>query len=150
MIRKRVRVMALAALFISLALFVSGCGSGVSEVTGKVTFSGKPVSSGSVILYCSDGQIVCGVTGADGSYTIPNVPRGPATATIQAHTRVPAGLRLKQNLPPSINGPTPPTGEVTADQPVLNIPARYALPEESGLSVVVDRGQVNYDIDLKP
>jgi hypothetical protein len=33
---------------------------------------------------------------------------------------------------------------------MANIPSRYGVPEESGLTVVVDRQRVKYDIDLKP
>ncbi len=131
------------------ALFASGCGSETATVTGRVTYQGKPVTNGSVIVYCSDKQIVRGNIGPDGTYSIPNVPRGSLTVTVQTHARMPAGMRLQQNLPPSSGGPIPPTAPADDTSRVF-VPARYALPEESGLSVVVDRGPVTYDIDLKP
>jgi hypothetical protein len=136
--------------FIALAgLSASGCDSNTSTLVGKVTYQGKPVVGGSVIVYCPDRQIVRSIIGTDGTYSIPNVPSGQAIVTVQAPARVPAGLRMKQSLPPSSGGPIPPTVEANDTARVL-IPQRYALPEESGLSVVVDRGQVTYDIDLKP
>jgi hypothetical protein len=130
-------------------LLASGCGANTSTLVGKVTYKGKPVVGGSVIVYCPDKQIVRGIIGPDGSYSIPNVPHGSAVVTVQSPARVPAGLRMKQTLPPSTGGPIPPTVDVNDTARVL-IPQKYALPEESGLSVVVDRGQVTYDIDLKP
>ncbi|MBM3983864.1 MAG: carboxypeptidase regulatory-like domain-containing protein [Planctomycetes bacterium] len=135
------------AVFAALA---GGCGGPeTATVSGRVTFRGKPVTSGSVIVYCSDKQIVRGNIGSDGTYTIPNVPRGALAVTVQSHARVPAGMRLQQNLPPATGGPIPPT--VSADDPAcVALPPRYAVPEESGLSVQVERGLVTFDIDLKP
>lgn len=136
-------------LFALACLLTAGCGSQTATVSGKVTHRGKPVSGGSVIVYCSDKQIARGVTATDGTYAIPNVPHGTATVTVQALPRVPVGLQGKQVLPPAVNGPIPPTVEAP-DPTKTGIPLRYSLPEESGLSVVIDRGTVTYDIDLKP
>lgn len=131
-----------------LPFLTTGCGSGTSTVSGTVTFQGNPVKSGSVILYCADKQIVRGLI-VDGQYTIPNVPCGSARATVQAHTKLPAGLRLQQKLPPSIDGPIPAPVETDNSRPVV-IPPRYALPEESGLVLIVDGSHMTYEIDLKP
>jgi hypothetical protein len=128
---------------------LAGCGSRTATVTGRVTYQGKPVSGGSVIVYCSDKQIARGIIGVDGTYSIPNVPYGSSAVTVQAPARVPVGLRVQQTLPPASGGPIPPTVE-SNDPARLTIPLRYTVPEESGLSVVIDRGLVNYDLDLKP
>lgn len=143
---RRRRAAGLAAL---LCLLAAGCGARTGTVAGRVTHLGRPVSGGSVVVYCSDKQIARGVLAADGTYTIPNVPHGVAAVTVQALPRVPVGLHEKQALPPMVNGPTPAAVE-RADPTKAGIPLRYALPEESGLSVVIDRGTVTYDIDLKP
>jgi|SRR5579883_276167 len=149
--RRHYLTVGIVSLFVFGVLCASGCGSGsdTATVSGKVRFQGKPVAGGSVIVYCSDKQLARGIIGADGTYSIPNVPFGTSIVTVQAHTRLPAGLRLQQNLPPSSGGPIPPTVDVNDTARVV-VPQRYSLPEESGLSVVVDRGQVTYDIDLKP
>ncbi|MBP3960651.1 hypothetical protein J8F10_35960 [Gemmata sp. G18] len=131
-------------------LLAAGCGAKTATVTGHVTYKGKPVTGGSVVFYCADKQIVRGLIGTDGKYTIPNVPTGTGTAvvTVQSHMKVPEGFRMKQQLPPSTGGPVPPAADPT-DAPKVALPPRYALPEESGLAVVVDRDHVTYDIDLK-
>ena len=130
-------------------LFLCGCGSRTATVAGRVTHLGKPVSGGSVIVYCSDKQIARGVIAVDGTYSIPNVPYGTAAATVQAPARTPAGLRIQQTLPPAHDGPLPPTAGAGASNGPP-IPPRYTLPEESGLTLVIDRAAVHYDIDLKP
>jgi hypothetical protein len=145
---------AMSFLRISLPLAIplglaalAGCGGGVGTVSGDVTYRGKPLKSGSVILYCSDKQIVRGAV-IDGRYSIPNVPFGQARVTVQARPRSPTGLRLQQNLPPMTNGPVqskPPAGE-----PDESIPERYSLPEESGLAFTVDSRHVVYEINLTP
>ncbi|QJX00440.1 carboxypeptidase-like regulatory domain-containing protein [Frigoriglobus tundricola] len=147
---RRSREAVRSACFVAgVALLAGGCASRTSTVGGTVTFRGRPVAGGSVVVYCADKQIARGIIGPDGTYTIPNVPSGTAIVTVQAPSRVPEGLQLKQNLPPSYGGPIAPAVG-TAGAPRVAIPPRYALPEESGLSVSVDRGQVTYDIDLKP
>jgi hypothetical protein len=127
----------------------AGCGTRTATVAGRVTYQNEPVANGSVVLYCSDQQIVRGNIAADGAYSIPNVPAGPAAVTVHAPARTPAGLQIKQDLPPVSGGPILPVGEHTAPA-AITIPRRYALPEESGLRVVVEGGPVTYDIDLNP
>ena len=130
------------------SLFGGGCGSRTATVVGRVTYQGKPVSGGSVIVYCSDKQIARGTISVDGTYSIPNVPYGSSVVTVQAPAQAPAGLRTQQTLPRSSGGPIPPTVQVS-DPGRIPLPLRYGVPEESGLSVAIDRATVTYDIDLK-
>lgn len=132
----------------SLPALAAGCAAKSAEVAGRVTCAGRAVTGGSVVLYCPDGQIVRGLIGPDGRYAIPNVPHGAAVVTVQTHARIPDGMKLRQLLPPSVNGPTPLPADRVPDK-VVAVPPRYAVPEESGLSVVVDRPQVEYDIALE-
>lgn len=140
-----------AAAALGCLLLAAGCEARTATVSGSVTYQGKPLTGGSVVFYCSDKQIVRGLIGADGRYSIPNVPIGSASAvvTIQSHTKVPDGFRLKQQLPQSTGGPAPPPVDPT-DTKKMPLPPRYALPEESGLAVLVGGAHVTYDIDLKP
>jgi hypothetical protein len=132
----------------SISLLAMGCGSGTATVSGTVTSLGKPVKNGSVILYCPDKQIVRGLI-VDGKYSIPNVPCGSATVTVQAHARVPAGLNLQQQLPR--NSSNRPLNQIGAgEMQLVDIPPRYALPEESGLVIEVNKSNVTYEIELKP
>lgn len=143
--------LALPCVTMFALVFASGCGSKTATVEGVVSFQGKPVTDGSVVFYCSDKQIVRCLIGADGRYSIPNVPCGTAVVTVQSHAQLPAGLNLRQQLPPSTGGPVLPGGNA-GERPGRGraIPPRYALPEESGLWVAVDGGFLTYDIDLKP
>jgi hypothetical protein len=130
-----------------LFLGLTGCGSNTAEVSGTVTYEGRPVPSGSVVLYCADGQIVRGNV-RDGQYSIPNVPRGAARVVVQSPQRVPPGLRLAQQLPPAHDGPIPPTAAGADTEPVVALPRRYSVPEESGLTMTVDGRAQTFDIHL--
>ncbi len=130
-------------------LLLAGCEAKTATITGQVTYKGKPVSGGSVVFYCQGEQIVRGLITNEGRYSIPNVPLGAAVVTVQSHAKVPDGFRFKQRLPLATNGPIPPTADPN-DVVVVTLPPRYALPEESGLDVIVDRSLMTYDLDLKP
>jgi hypothetical protein len=106
------------------------------EVKGRVTARGKPVSSGSVILFCPGKRILRGVIGEDGRYSISGVPVGEAVVTVRAP-------------PPASGLPAGADNSVTPGA-AAEIPARYAVPEESGLTVQVNKGRVVFDIDLAP
>jgi hypothetical protein len=114
-----------------------------------VSYQSNPIPGGTVILYCADKQIVHGLIGTDGRYTIPNVPHGPASITVQTQPQKPYTVKHRIQLPPTINGPAPPAGAPGAER-LVPIPPRYALPEESGLSVTVEGKVLTHDIELRP
>ncbi len=132
-----------------LLLATTGCGDPHATVCGRVTVAGQPISDGRVCFFCSDGHILYGIIATDGSYTIPNVPYGTAQVTVQPYQALPEGIRISQKLPPVINGPRVPAMKTSTD-PVARQWHRYSIPQESGLTVTVDRPQVIYDIELKP
>lgn len=135
-----------------LALLVgglAGCGPQICTVTGKVALQGEPVTGGSVVLYCDGSHIVRGLIGPDGSYEIPNVPRGHARVTVAPPAILPEGMRKKYHLPPVVNGPVVPAARrPAANARAAAIPGRYGVPEESGLSVTVGRRVTEFDINL--
>jgi hypothetical protein len=124
---------------LAACLCAGGCDARTATVAGRVTLRGQPLPSGSVSVYCADGQIARG-----------NVPPGAAAVTVQSHARIPPGLRVEQKLPPAIDGPVLPGAAGAGPDRVPPIPPRYAVPEESGLRVVVAGGPVTFDIDLTP
>lgn len=129
-----------------VAIFVScspGCGPVTAEVSGKVTFQGRPITSGSVILYCPDKRIVRGVIGPDGSYSISNVPVGEAAVAVRLPQPPAPKGGPSVRLPDDESVPQVPPGFAA-------IPTRYGVPEESGLAVRVSGGRVIYDIELTP
>ncbi len=135
-----------------LALAAAGCDPARGTVSGRVTYQGRPLPTGTVQFFCGDGQILSGLIREDGTYSVADVPAGPVRVTVVSHPPVPTGFQLPQHLPPSngapafsTNGPT--TAKAPANRAVA-IPERYGAPEHSGLSLEVTRGDQVYDIPL--
>jgi hypothetical protein len=126
-------------------LGASGCGlwdSGVGQVTGTVTFKGKLLTPGEVLLVSEDGKRHWGTLTTEGVYTIDNVPTGLAKVAVVPRSRVPDGLMVKPGQGRA--------GKSRPANPYTDIPARYKSPEKSGLTCTVERGRNTFDIPLKP
>jgi hypothetical protein len=135
----------------ALFLLLTGCSSPTGTLSGTVRYQGAILPGGSILLYCEDQQILRGVIGEDGTYTITDVPPGKVVVTVQSMPRVPEGMQLKQKLPPTTaDGPRPPAEGAYAKHRPTQIPRRYAAREESGLHIVINCGPQHYDIDLRP
>jgi len=137
-----------AALTLLAALAACGCGKeGVNSVSGKVYLDGKPLSSGSVLFLDAQGNTVPTAIGPDGSYRVTGLAEGKARVSVVGHPGSPPGLRFpgRQMGPPEghTKGQNPPRREVV-------IPARYKVPESSGLTCEVRRGDQGHDIKLSP
>ncbi|MBV9125200.1 MAG: hypothetical protein JO112_17730 [Planctomycetes bacterium] len=124
-----------------LAGLVGGCGGGTGNVSGKVTFQGRPLPAGTILFYHGINGVASSDIKPDGTYRVSNVSVGTAKIEIQVPMNIPfAGA----NLPGASAAPTLPVARAPA------IPARYLDREKSGLSCTVTRGNQTHDIDLKP
>ncbi len=143
-----------AATALALAVLcapASGCGSGTATVSGTVTFQGKPLTSGSVALYCADKQILHALIDSAGRYSIPKVPLGAVRVTVQTHRKAPLGLFTAAQPPKMLTGDSPIRPIIDPNErPPMVIPYRYAHPEESGLSFVAAVAHQPFDIELLP
>jgi Polysaccharide lyase family 4, domain II len=123
----------------------SGCAAQSARVQGTVTFQGKPVVVGSVTLMSAEGKPFQADIQSDGTWSIQNVPMGTyRVAVFSTDKSRPASSReaaadddTRKKRP---QRPPPPGW--------FPIPGKYALLEESGLSLTVDRMEVTYDIQL--
>jgi hypothetical protein len=154
-----VRSLAAAAV----VALVAGCGSS-TNVTGKVTYKGNPVSTGSITLVASNGTVYSGVLGTDGTFSIPDVPTGdvqvavvganPATGTKPPPAGRSAGGGGGGPTPGVGRGGPAPGGVETAPSetpPVATgpvLPPEYGDPRTSGLTAKIKAGQP-LNIDLK-
>src|SRR6516165_11835660 len=63
-------------------LTLAGCGSGTGAVMGRVTFRGKPVVSGSVVMLGADNKLVSTPLDAEGRYAVNGVPLGTVQVAV--------------------------------------------------------------------
>jgi hypothetical protein len=124
-----------------LAILLAGvCGCGHrATVTGKVTYQGRPVRHGTVILLGGDKMARAGVVQPDGSYLVEGVP--PGSVKIGVISGDPSKGRS-----PMRDGKRVRPGRIEGWFP---LPSKFEAPETSGLSCTVDSGHVNHDIELK-
>jgi hypothetical protein len=125
-----------------LLLALPGCGAGTASVNGKVTFRGKPLTTGTVYLAAPDGVQVPGPIAADGTYHIDAIPAGTAKIGVVSFKPEPALFLPTKQAP----RPARPPAANTAGW--FEIPETYADPLKSGLSVKLKSGSNEHDIQL--
>lgn len=116
----------------------AGCGGkSRADVTGTVTYRGRPVVSGSVVVIASDQMPYYGTIQTDGSFTVRQVPVGPVRLGVHspdpyyeppAPPEVKADLEARRQKAGIELPPKPPKGAW------FKIPSRYGEPSQSGLT----------------
>jgi len=142
---------------------LSGCGAGRGDVRGRVTYRGKPLRLGDVMVVGSDSLAYYGQIKEDGTYLVRGVACGPARLAVDSPDPRADGLarrRQKSGRPqlpaklekihgvklPARSRSEPPKADAGK---WFAIPRRYGSHETSGLTLTVGRGNNAHDIDLK-
>lgn len=114
-----------------------------SEVTGKVTYKGKPVIYGAVILVSSDGAAAAaGPIKPDGTYTVTGMK--PGEVRVGVISRDPAVQQRQHNK--RWAKITRPVEQASLKAPVdrkkwFFLPPKFEEPETSGVSFTLKGGQ---------
>jgi hypothetical protein len=124
-----------------LTLALAGCAR-KGDVTGKVTFEGKPVVFGTVQFEGSDGSLRQGNIEPDGSYSVTGVATGEARVAVSSQNP-----NSSDFMPLVREGatPPPPRPEVKG---WFAIPKKYDAPYNSGLKYPIHSGANKIDIEL--
>src|SRR5438105_473273 len=125
-----------------LTLIASGC-AGRGDISGKVTYKGKPLVWGTVQFEGSDKVIKQGNINSDGTYSVEGVATGEAQAAVSSIN--PKSADFQTRLPPRaprLNAPEQVQGW-------FPIPEKYDTPFKSGLSYPIKAGQNHIDIQLQ-
>jgi hypothetical protein len=126
------------------ALGAAGCGGGSREVSGTVSYRGRPLASGTVLLLAGDGRPYNGAIGPDGSFTIKDVPTGEARVAVTSFAPAdPERPSWAGAVLPAANGRM-----ATLTGIVSTIPPRYGDLGQSGLAVTVEE-DTRLDLDLE-
>lgn len=155
------------------AAVFAGCGSSEPKLypaSGTVTYEGKPLADATILFIPQGGRPSMGTTDASGKYTIttnakPGVPVGTYSVTVSKSVVAGSPGSNESNLP--AEGTQVTEEEIKKmrsqmDQQMMQmqnqprakpaIPAKYSLPEGSGLSaiVTVDASKNVFDFELTP
>ncbi len=161
----------LLGCFLFAILGSAGCSKNpdrAAKISGKVTKNGSPITAGTISFTIADhGCVTVGIR-SDGTYEVPELPIGEAVVTIETESANPdrkqeykggqggseqkkmygkkAGIAQEHDTPAEMS-PKPP-GAKAAQGTYTQIPARYADPAQSKLSVTLKSGTNKKDFDL--
>src|SRR5262245_23725689 len=124
-----------------VALLVIGCQS-KGNLTGKVTYKGKPLVYGTVLFVCNDNASVQAIIQPDGTYVANGLAVGDAKVAINSPNPKIIGSMANWKDPKK----KPPPLEVPG---WFEIPARYGTDGGGLLTYKVQGGTTVYDIDLQ-
>ncbi len=120
-------------------LLAFGCAPGTSRVSGTVTVDGKPLSSGTVMVQDSTGEVRLSSV-ANGTFSLDGVPRGTAKIAVV----------------PGVTGPESKGGARTHGQfgrgrahnetPVAVIPEKWQRTETTPKTLQVDQAAMSVEI----
>jgi hypothetical protein len=149
-------------LALCITLVVTGCGAGVGDVSGKVTYKNKPVVYGSVSFVGPDGISRAARINSDGTYSVKDVGAGEAKVTVESVLPNPKGgdggrvarpggdEKLPEGMPKRERRGED-TPEVVDPEIAKNwfpIPRDYADIGKTKLRFTLRRGPNTYDIQL--
>jgi hypothetical protein len=168
----RRRRAAVLSLLVPLLLSLAGCGPGVCDVGGKITYRGKPVVCGSVIFVGPDGMTKAANLNQDGTYMVKGV--GVGRAQVGVISQDPArpldpykaerthGKEAVQPIDDSSRDPNagrvfknPPNDRSNWTEPNVDrskwfvLPQKYEYVHTSGLAADLKPGMNTVDLDLQ-
>jgi hypothetical protein len=137
-----------------IVLALAGCGGDTTDVSGKVTYMGKPVMFGTVQVIGSDGVPKSGPIQPDGTFRVSGVKLGPAKVMVSSPP--PPGSAAAAPKGRGARDPDDDRRPADADTPVspevaqgwFPIPEKYAHPDKTDLSMDIRAGQP-LEIELK-
>jgi hypothetical protein len=137
---KRFSRRGILGLVLPAVLAAGGCGRR-GEVHGTVTYRDQPLPAGTVTFLDEGGQAVGSAPITAGRYAVGPLPVGPLKVIVIT-SPPPTGKSTQQVPPPKGKSP----GKAV---PVVVIPAKYGVPEQSGLTWTVRPGAQEYNIPLQ-
>jgi hypothetical protein len=144
-----------AGLVLVAALLSPGCGQKKGDVSGTVTYQGRAVPVGTVTFLDAGNQAVGSSPISDGKYSLSKVPVGPVKVIVTTPPlpTQPVWLPPQARKPPPrdremLTDRTPPNDPAARREPPVVLPAKYATPDESGLSFTVKPGRQEHPIEL--
>jgi len=142
MIRSTIRQWAYTAAT-ALSILIAGCGPSTTTATGNVTYKDKPIVWGSVSLIASDGSMHQAAILPDGTFTLPNVPKGLAKVGVTSPTPpapiIPGSTSGRRGGDPRVPELEEPSGPPPGTW--IELPLTASDPAKSGITIDVKTSQ---------
>jgi hypothetical protein len=154
---KRTRCLLLVGSLLGMLLI--GCSGGLrlGKVSGRVTFKGKPVPTGTIMFHPDEGPTAVGAIGPDGTYTLTTVKPGDGAivgshrVTIQATTVGPGSLADPKSFEEEMQlaqRKDPKAKVLVPGQVEWIVPEKYSRPDTTNLTATVQSGTNTIDFPL--
>lgn len=128
-------------------LAASGCGKSSGTVSGRITYKGTALNSGTVTFVGAKGAGSSTID-QNGNYSITKAPLGKVTITVQVPTNVTLGGPEGATMNPGAMGAPAGAGAPKQTAPPVEVPAEYARAETSKLTYEVTTGEQKHDIPI--
>jgi hypothetical protein len=150
------RGLLVVGLSVGVACGCGGAGSGTGQVTGKVSYQGKPLSVGTVAFFGSNNRVANSLILPDGTYTITNAPMGEVKISVETPPQPTSGGSggppKGMMMDPAKFGVKNPDAKKTAMGGQLEkhvvVPDKYKDAQKSGLTYTVKAGEQTHNIDI--
>lgn len=146
-----VRAMSSFCIFAGVGLLItlSGCSGNPStaKVTGKVTYDGGPVTSGSVTfapVSGTEGKPATGVVQSDGSYALSTYAEGDGAVVGSHRVTYVAGGGDSVEEEPAPEGDD--AGEHDEDEPATAVPFSGLVPKQTQVTVEAGGSEINIEL----
>jgi hypothetical protein len=153
-------------VWLTVSLFLLGCGAKTANVHGKVFFKNQPVTGGQLTFYSVDDPKVnpaIAIINEDGTYNVDDVHVGRVTATVDTRGLNPDNKKRKKSGPMRPNAAMPEDvrkkieerdAKANASRPKLSgkyiaIPEKFTDSEKSGLSYDIRSGTNEITVELE-
>jgi hypothetical protein len=131
-----------------LAVVSCGCARR-GNVHGKVSFQGRPIVHGSVVLVGADEQPVIGRINPDGTYVVNGALAGEARVAVVSPDPEPPPMAGRA-LPGTKERKKPQSKDPPVDrQKWFPLPRKYEVADTSGVTTIIQGGDNTFDIELK-
>jgi hypothetical protein len=141
-----------AAVILTSACLLAGCGKRYGSVSGTVTYKGKNLSMGSIAFVpeAKGGEVATGDIDKEGKYSLPKVLVGKCKVTVSTPVpmRVPgAGSRMMDAS--KMGSDKPGTAKVVSSDPApVKVPDKYGQPDTTTLTAEVKEGPNTHNLTL--
>src|SRR5829696_1964631 len=109
-------------------ILVCGCSAKKSnrgvDLSGAVSYNGKPVTGGSMTLYVGDGIYPVAIS-ADGTYSATQIPEGEAIVTVDTEALNPNKPKYGDGRPQGGMSPVPEGASQGPTGKYVKLPAKY-------------------------
>lgn len=141
-------------LVLLVVLAESGCGAKKGDVSGTVTYQGKPLPLGTVTFMDANNESLGSSPITQGKYAIAKVPVGPVKVLVSTPPPLTGNAPrhpLFKAKPRAESPKKAKPGERLSPDPssVTPIPEKYRSPDQSDLTYTVTPGENTFNIELQ-